>query len=374
MLEKAFVETKDFLALVQTDDFNFVVGRRGTGKSALFKKLAERISERSDTLLITLAPEEHEASDLNGLLAKYGTDYVTLRRIAKLLWKAELLFRVVGHKCKHYKRGKLSCSFLDTYAREMESTLGPLDTINRTTILRRYEKLVIDARQLPARIASDYQLERVENSLSEALSKNQMRAFVMCDRLDEGWVPDSISTAALGGLANAAASFTDKKAPLHVILFIRDNMFRALSYMDSDFSRNIEGSTLRLNWNKESLFHLVAERLRIALAIPGTENDTKVWNRFAQRDLRERDGFEICLRHTLYRPRDILVLLNAAYRVAGWDLRDSIILSDTDTSAHQISNDRLGDLQKEYTRFCQDFGHSLMPSRVGQHAPATLKS
>ena len=61
-LEKAFVETKDFLALVQTDDFNFVVGRRGTGKSALFRKLAERISERGDTILITLAPEEHEGS------------------------------------------------------------------------------------------------------------------------------------------------------------------------------------------------------------------------------------------------------------------------------------------------------------------------
>ena len=126
MLEKAFVETKDFLALVQTDDFNFVVGRRGTGKSALFRKLAERISERGDTILITLAPEEHEASELNGLLARYGTEYVTLRRIAKLIWKAELLFQVLRHKCKHYKRDKLSCSFLDTYARDVEGTLGPL--------------------------------------------------------------------------------------------------------------------------------------------------------------------------------------------------------------------------------------------------------
>jgi hypothetical protein len=348
MLDRAFVETKDFLALLQTDDFNFVVGRRGTGKSALFKKLAERIAERGDTLLITLAPEEHEASDLNGLLSKYGTDYVTLRRIAKLLWKAELLFQVLRYKCKHYKRDKLGCTFLDTYAREVEATLGPIATISRRTMLRRYEKLTIDPLQLPARIASDYQLERVENSLSEALTKNRMRALVMCDRLDECWIPDSTSTAALGGLANAAASFTDKKAPLQIILFIRDNMFRALSHMDSDFSRNIEGCTLRLNWNKESLFHLVAQRLRVALDIPGTENDTKVWNRFAQRELRERDGFEICLRHTLYRPRDILVLLNAAYRVAGWDQRDSIILADTDTSAHQISNDRLSDLQKEY--------------------------
>ena len=38
MLEKAFVQTHDFQALVTTTNFNFVVGRRGTGKSALFIK------------------------------------------------------------------------------------------------------------------------------------------------------------------------------------------------------------------------------------------------------------------------------------------------------------------------------------------------
>ena len=34
MLAKAFIETADYRALIQSDDFNFVVGRRGTGKSA----------------------------------------------------------------------------------------------------------------------------------------------------------------------------------------------------------------------------------------------------------------------------------------------------------------------------------------------------
>lgn len=348
MLERAFVETKDFLALAETDDFNFVVGRRGTGKSALFGRLTARILSRGDSLLCTLSPEEHEAVDLNGLLARYGTDYVTLRRIAKLLWRAELLFRVLASRHAHYKGSKLDCDFLISYSKKIEEEFGPLAQITRTMILRRYEKDTIDPRNLPARIAADYHLDRVETTLSETLAKNAVKAVVLCDRLDEGWLPDSISTAALGGLANAAASFIDKRSPIQVVLFIRDNMFRALSHIDSDFSRNIEGNTLRLSWSKESLFHFVAERLRVALNITDTENDTKVWNRFAQRELRERDGFETCLQSTLYRPRDILVLLNAAYRVAGQDQRDSIIPLDIETSAHQISNDRLRDLLKEY--------------------------
>jgi hypothetical protein len=348
MLEKAFVKTKDFLALSETDDFNFIVGRRGTGKSALFAKLAEKISSRGDTVLIQTAPEEHHAAELNGLLVRYATDYIGVRRIAKLLWKAELLLSVISHKCTHYKKAKLSCEFLDTYLQDVERCIGPIGSPSRVSILRRYEGENLPTALLPSRIAADYKLDRAETVLSELLIKHHLRAVVMCDRLDEGWLPDAVSTGSLGGLANAAASFIDRKSPIQVLLFIRDNMFRALSHMDSDFSRNIEGSTLRLSWNKESLFHLVAERLRVALCLPSTENDTKVWNRFAQRELRERDGFNVCLQNTLYRPRDILVLLNAAYRFAGQDARDAIVPSDIESSARQVSNERLNDLLKEY--------------------------
>jgi hypothetical protein len=88
--------------------------------------------------------------------------------------------------------------------------------------------------------------------------------------------------------------------------------------------------------------------LAVDLEVLPQENDTKVWNRFAQRELRDRDGFDACLQHTLYRPRDILVLLNAAYRFAGQDDRGSIIPADIESSARQISSDRLNDLLKEY--------------------------
>ncbi|HVB15227.1 MAG TPA: hypothetical protein VNF04_01710, partial [Stellaceae bacterium] len=41
MLTDAFVETADYRALIDTRNFNFVVGRRGTGKSALFSKVRD---------------------------------------------------------------------------------------------------------------------------------------------------------------------------------------------------------------------------------------------------------------------------------------------------------------------------------------------
>ncbi|MDN2631819.1 hypothetical protein OB913_26430 [Klebsiella pneumoniae] len=41
MLSSTFIETADFRTLIETDDRTIVVGRRGTGKSALFIQLNE---------------------------------------------------------------------------------------------------------------------------------------------------------------------------------------------------------------------------------------------------------------------------------------------------------------------------------------------
>jgi hypothetical protein len=61
------------------------------------------------------------------------------------------------------------------------------------------------------------------------------------------------------------------------------------------------------------------------------------------------DGFRQCLRLTLYRPRDILALLNEAFYRAARVNRTQITLDDIAITAKQISADRLDDLLKEYS-------------------------
>jgi len=56
MLAKAFIETADYRALVYTRDFNLVVGRRGTGKSALFQKTTSFFSRNQNTFLVSSTP------------------------------------------------------------------------------------------------------------------------------------------------------------------------------------------------------------------------------------------------------------------------------------------------------------------------------
>jgi hypothetical protein len=78
------------------------------------------------------------------------------------------------------------------------------------------------------------------------------------------------------------------------------------------------------------------------------ENTTKLWSSLTARELKGREGFRQALRLTLYRPRDILVLLNNAFLNAKSQNRKEIILDDINGSAKSISDNRLSDLVKEY--------------------------
>lgn len=129
--------------------------------------------------------------------------------------------------------------------------------------------------------------------------------------------------------------------------FVRDNIYRAISKLDPDFTRNIEGQTLRLHWDEYNLFNLVCFRIKSAFKCEN-ENSVRIWNQYAAKELKWREGFRLALKLTLYRPRDILVLLNEAFLKANSNDREQIILEDIEYTAKTISMNRLNDLHKEY--------------------------
>src|SRR5206468_1433855 len=125
-----------------------------------------------------------------------------------------------------------------------------------------------------------------------------------------------------------AAVDTNHQVPgIQAYVFLRDNIFKALGYLDPDYSKNIEGRFLRLHWDEHQLFDLVCARLKVAFHLE-PEANRKIWGSVTADDLKEKEGFEKCLRHTLYRPRDLLSLLNDAFYAAERQNRKTLILRD----------------------------------------------
>jgi hypothetical protein len=117
----------------------------------------------------------------------------------------------------------------------------------------------------------------------------------------------------------------------------------------------IEAQTIRLHWDEYALLNLTANRLRQAFDVQ-LEQSIKVWDRCAAAGLEGREGFRKCLRLTLYRPRDLLILLNDAFLCGARQDRTRIVTADVESSAKSISVHRLEDLQKEYTAIFPSIG------------------
>lgn len=347
LLDRSFVETAEFRALAHTSDFHVVVGRRGSGKSALYRHLAGTLRPQDRVLLIAETPTEDRALALQSFFTKVGADYRTTRAACRVLWRGYMCVAIARRLAEHYKvRSSNSIEPINELLRRfpaLTTMRSPYDFF--LTILE--PLLSLPALEIAGRLARDLSIEVIEEATCEALEKSKTRAIVLLDRLDEGWEPTAVPTALLGGIVLASHDFVEHNRPIQAVSFVRDNMFRALAVFEQDFSRHVESSVLRLRWDVNSLLHLVTMRLRVVLGT-STESDIKVWNRFASRGINNRDGFESCLLNTLYRPRDVIILLNAAYLEAQRDSRTTIVDADVTRAAIQISIDRLADLLKEY--------------------------
>ena len=239
MLDSAFIATHDFQALANTKDFNFVVGRRGTGKSALFFKVSKYIKENKIGHVYCKTPAEYEAIELQSVIKNVSTEYRPIRAITRVAWRASILLGLLNKIIDHYKLPKCdSYNLLKQIINQHESLIG-FDCFKKTTeIVKKYSAKCSSAEELPGLIANAFNIEKLHSSIADALSDLNTAVYFFFDGLDEGWVPNELATALLGGLAACAADFSEKQCEVHIVLFIRDNIYRSLNYFDRDFSRH----------------------------------------------------------------------------------------------------------------------------------------
>lgn len=348
MLDAAFVETPEYKGVVETRDFNFIVGRRGSGKSAIKYTAVRYLSDKRGNWIFDIENQGHDVLLIHSILNNLKSEYKHLNYIMRVVTRISIRLELIKQLYEYYKKKKLSLE------KEISDIYSSNKDIINLNFYAKCAKILTSAAahfqeplSIPHHIANQYQLEHLDSTTEKSLEDVQKNAIFFFDNLDEAWTPQPLETSIIGGLANTASKLKDQQSYVHIYIFSRDNMFRAIATLDTDFTRNIEGAVLRLKWDDSSLFHLVTERIKFAFSI-NAENNVKVWNRVAKNELSGRPGFKICTNKTLYRPRDILSLLNQSFLIATKDNREEIIQNDVELAAKSISQSRLTDLSNEY--------------------------
>lgn len=348
MLDEAFWESSDYRSLLESYDRPIVVGRRGTGKSALAYRLAKYWRNKPRTAIVQISPEEEQVIGLRDIFEQFGEKYLHIKAGTKMAWRYAIYMEVIIDIGNHYKyKNNLDISQIRSHFTSWGSKRQSISTKIRKKLKDIFDKNESEQSRI-AELSDKLELDLIEEVLLEALEKSDIQYVVFADRLDEGYSPDNLGIAIVDGFVQAVIDIKSKlEERVVAFAFVRDNIYRAISKLDPDFTRNIEGQALRLHWDEYNLFNLVCNRIKSAFGSKH-ENSVRVWNQYATRELSGKEGFRHALKLTLYRPRDILVLLNEAFMRANSQERSEIILEDIDATAKTISTNRLNDLLKEY--------------------------
>ena len=98
-----FIETPEYRSIIETKDSTVVVGRRGTGKSAMFAKLQNFWGGQKGANVIAIAPEDYQTISFRAVFKPFHEKYSYVRSISRVVWKYGLIMEMLCHLAKHFK-------------------------------------------------------------------------------------------------------------------------------------------------------------------------------------------------------------------------------------------------------------------------------
>ena len=303
-----FVDTESYGRCLRKQK-SIVVGRKGSGKSALRRKLEDDFNRQEHTHVVNISPKYssiknilNEPSLSNGFGEEIFFQHSWLRQMM-LDGLCE-----IGHTAKG-KYASESLEFARTISKELNRTSKDL-VENIAEIL---EKIKVKAGklgelgiQLEKELRNVADVDSLEHHLAQ-ITNTDAKLIIMVDDLDLGWDNSELSNNLLLGLLSASAHIQAISENIHVIIFLREDVYSILmeKTQHSDKYRNIES----IRWSTEGLMSILTRRIRYNLEKNGEviSNDNCLYDVFPT-TIGTHNTENWLVERTLSRPRELLQL------------------------------------------------------------------
>lgn len=327
-LDSYFVRTGAFHHARQGHS-RLVVGRKGSGKTAIFYEIRNPLLDTRSALVLDLMPEGHQFTRLKELVLqgmKQGLreytlaafwHYVLLTELARKILINEALYadRDPGRAQRYQK--------VDDLYREHDPDFG---SEFPQRLLREVERLIERVRESTEdelskqlmQILFTVDIPALEEAVAEYLTEKQV-VWLLIDNLDKGWPIHGTSTIEI----------TIVKALLEATRKVQNNLeakgvgFRSLVFLRSDIYEHLlreipdkgKETAISLDWDDPALFEEIIRR-RIETST-GLEGDfAQTWRQVSESHLEAQDTFNYIIERTLMRPRDLLQFVRKSIEVA----------------------------------------------------------
>lgn len=343
------------------------LGRKGSGKSALFRQLPNLAADSNGPAMLDVTPDDYAWSALKS----YREQGLGLEQAHTNAWKFTLAVELAsylvleGREWSEAAFGPLSA--LKTF---IEGNFGKQRTkglLPATSLLKGLESFDLSAfgfgvglskREVQEQAVTPHLIEVLLTHLEAPLREQPL--VLELDRLDDAWDGSQESQSLLIGLLKASKDINDRFRTRgvglsRVLVFLRTDIYGGLRFDDKDKHRPFEQSIV---WNVDQLADLVSRRLPAEVTFEGIFERGKMRGSTLPVDY--------LLRRTFMRPREVLQFVDLCLKEAGSDAVE-VRKRQLRTAELTFSSWKVDDLKQEYSKALPDLEPLLEALRQQVH-------
>jgi hypothetical protein len=330
---------------------HLIIGRKGSGKSAICRMLVARSGDGPVTRLVT--PDALSAEELR----RFELQGVDPGMAKRMLWRYVLATQVAKHLVAHagaaHRRTPPPVARLHDFLADN----GELDRPKFYEVARKLKGSLklqafgfgLEAGGSSEGTRTDHQLEVVERHIADAIAAlacppDHPGLLLLVDQIEDVWSEEDESDDLVIGLLKAARAVGTRFPSVACTVFLRSDIYDLLRFADKD---KFHGDEARVDWTPERLHELILARARASLGAEPFGPD-RLWGGLFPARIQSVPAWEYVVGHTLTRPRDVIHLCNLCRDTAENNGHATITEADVAESVERYSQWKLEDLPNEY--------------------------
>lgn len=364
-LESYYLKTDQFLKSLR-GEANIVVGRKGSGKSAIFLQVRDRERNKKGNIVLDLKPDGYKLIKFKELILSFleeGTFQHTIMAFWEYVLLLEICYKILEkdreqHKHDHTLYDKYR-ALADLYHADGYESEG--DFSERMSSLM--EKISTEYRskhgdktnvRLTASKLTEmlyrHDVRELSNQVIEYMSQKEV-CWLLFDNIDKGWPTSGLGhedlliiRALIDATKKIERLFGKSNVIVNTILFLRNDVYELLVKETSD--RGKEGSVL-LDWTDPDLLRELVRLRIVSNSINGDDSFSSLWPRICISHYCGEESSQYLIERSLMRPRFLLNLISQCKSFAINLNHDRILEEDIEKGLTAYSTDLLTDIGYE---------------------------
>lgn len=330
-LQRYFVPTGPF-GLARQGHGRLVIGRKGSGKTAMFYGVRNAETRGHATVMLDFRPEGFQFTKLREAVLEtlsVGQQEQAITALWTFLLTAEVAHKILFSQAE-LRAAERDDRRFTSYNKLQEAYLAhglASDEDLSQRFLRQIDKLAerfgaagdITARTDLVELVYGGYLRSLTDAVAAYVTEEKDEVWLLIDNLDKSWATRGATfedVLIVQGLLEASRKlerlFGARDVSFKCLVFIRPDVLEVLKQHSPDRGKD---TVIDLDWDDRQLFRDIVQR-RIVDSTDLDGDFGEVWSAIAEPTVGIQDSFDYIVDRTLMRPRDALLFVQRAQQVA----------------------------------------------------------